>query len=440
MPERHRVQTSVLTPRPEEKQPIAPSVDLPEDGPSEDLSRATTVRRFARLPVNALVSPDASIPYELVYEHLPSGIVVVDLSGAVVHANRAARDLIGPALARPYARCCPIFGCGKAGTPLAHGCVTQLALARDTATPEVRVETQVDPEIKASVWLTGAAIGGGGVEAAAALQVRPAMSGDRRRRIAPDSAPEGALRIYTRGRTRLEVGDTPIAGEWLAHRPGALLKYLVTERSRPVPVEELLETFWADGARAGATNVRQAIHTLRDRLDPRREKRAQTQFVVARTGGGGYELDVERVWIDANEFERAARDGLDALHRRDLDEADLLLLEAGALYRGDFLSDEPYADWALNERERLRDMAAHVLRALATLRLERDDAEAAIEPLQRLAELEPFDDRCQRELLEQLLRLGRHADAQRRYQAVRRRFRRAFGADPEWTLNELVGA
>jgi DNA-binding SARP family transcriptional activator len=266
------------------------------------------------------------------------------------------------------------------------------------------------------------------------------MSGDRRRRIAPDSAPEGALRIYTLGRTRLEVGDTPIAGEWLAHRPGALLKYLVTERSRPVPVEELLETFWADGARAGATNVRQAIHTLRDRLDPRREKRAQTQFVVARTGGGGYELDVERVWIDANEFERAARDGLDALHRRDLDEADLLLLEAGALYRGDFLSDEPYADWALNERERLRDMAAHVLRALATLRLERDDAEAAIEPLQRLAELEPFDDRCQRELLEQLLRLGRHADAQRRYQAVRRRFRRAFGADPEWTLNELVGA
>ena len=384
--------------------------------------------------VNGHVGAVTPIPFELVYEHLPSGVIVVDLSGRIVHFNRSARDLIGPEVAREHARCCPIFGCRKAGTALADGCITELALARKAPTPEVRVETQVDPDIKASVWLTAAAVGS--VEAAVALQVRPALSGDRRRRTESSWITGGDLRIHTLGRTRLEAGDTPIAGEWLAHRPGELLKYLVVERGRPVPVEELLEVFWADGARAGATNVRQAIHTLRDRLEPDREKRTGAHFVLARKGG--YELDRERVWIDADEFEQAARDGLDAMHRREVEDADVLLLHAASLFRGDFLADEPYAEWALNERERLRDLAAHVLRGLAALRLEREDPEGALEPLQRLAELEPFDDRCQRELLEQLLRLGRHAEAQRRYELIRRRFRRAFGADPDWALNELI--
>ena len=146
------------------------------------------------------------------------------------------------------------------------------------------------------------------------------------------------------------------------------------------------------------------------------------------------------MWVDAEEFEALARTGLDALHRREPATAERALHAAGTVYRGDFLADEPYADWTLGERERLRDLAARVLRALAALRLERGDPEGALEPLQRLAELEPFDDRCQRDLLEQLLRLDRHAEAQRRYELIRRRFRRAFGADPTWALAELEHA
>jgi DNA-binding SARP family transcriptional activator len=376
------------------------------------------------------------IPYEQILQRLPSGALVADLAGRIVFANAAAKALLGPALARPGVHCCDVFGCRVPGTALADACITELALRRETPTPEIRVETPVDGEVPASVWLTAAAVGG--VDSAVVLQIRSALSGDRRRRTEPHWIAGSTLRIHTLGRTRLESGEAPLAGEWLAHRPGELLKYLTVARDRVVPLEELHETFWPEGSRTSATNVRQAIHTLRDRLEPNREKHRPSSFVAARKGG--YELDSQHVWIDADDFESFAKDGIDAAHRRDPGEAEQLLQDAAALYRGDFLADEPYAEWALTERERLRDLAAQVLRVLAGLRLDRADAEGALEPLQRLAELEPFDDRCQRDLLEQLLRLGRHAEAKRRYELIRRRFRRAFGTDPDWALDQLQHA
>jgi len=65
------------------------------------------------------------------------------------------------------------------------------------------------------------------------------------------------------------------------------------------------------------------------------------------------------------------------------------------------------------------------------------DLEGAGELLQRLAELEPYDMDAQRDLLALLLRRGRHADAHRRYEVVRRRYRRAFGEDPDLELAGL---
>ena len=108
-------------------------------------------------------------------------------------------------------------------------------------------------------------------------------------------------------------GGEAATEEWLGHRPGQLLKYLVCERGRVVPLEELLEVFWPHAGRAGASSVRQAIHTLRDRLEPDRPRGKPSGYVVARAGG--YELAPGRVAIDADDFEARARAGLEALQR-----------------------------------------------------------------------------------------------------------------------------
>ena len=96
--------------------------------------------------------------------------------------------------------------------------------------------------------------------------------------------------------------------------------------------------------------------------------------MIARAGG--YELAPNRVAIDADDFEARARAGLEALRRGETARAETELTAAARAYGGDFLADEPYAEWALAERDRLRELAAQVLRGLAGLQRAGGDEDA----------------------------------------------------------------
>jgi len=155
------------------------------------------------------------------------------------------------------------------------------------------------------------------------------------------------------------------------------------------------------------------------------------------TREGAYSLSGDHVLVDADEFEDLVRTGLPALDT-DPVRGRALLERALDLYRGDFLADEPYAEWALDERGRLRDLAARVLHALARIDEQADDLEAAYLHLRRLAELEPLDIHVQRDLLAVCLRRGRRTEARRRYDALWRRSMRELGHEPGFLLEDLA--
>ena len=358
-----------------------------------------------------------------VFAALPVAALVLGADARVTARNAAAAALLGPTAA-PGARCCELLGCRLPGGALYDGCVTRLAHAGG-GLAERRVALAGGSE----AWLAAMPVAAGGE---VVVTLRPSEDG------ADAEEESGVLRVLALGRTRLEAGGRPLAADWLSHRPGLVLKYLAAERGRVVPLEELMEVFWSAAGRGGAANVRQAVHTLRDRLEPGRTRGLPSSFVLARHGG--YELAPGRVWIDADDFEARARAGLQALERGAPERAEAALGEAADAYQGDFLADEPYADWALPERERLRDLAGQVLRALAGLRRAADDADGAGVHLQRLAELEPLDLGAQRELIGLMLDRGRHSDALRRYELVRRRYRRAFGEEPGFSLADVAAA
>jgi DNA-binding SARP family transcriptional activator len=156
------------------------------------------------------------------------------------------------------------------------------------------------------------------------------------------------------------------------------------------------------------------------------------------TRGGGYQLDRARVTIDADAFREVAESGLDAATAGHQAHARNLLAEAARLYGGDFMADEPYAEWALDERDRLRELAARVLHVLADFDRGSGDLEAAYAHLRRLAELDPLDTHVQRELLEVCLRRGRRTEAARRYHALRMRTMRELGQEPGFALADLA--
>jgi DNA-binding SARP family transcriptional activator len=383
-------------------------------------------------PRAAEVGLRTPIPYRAVFEFFPAGIVVVDTSGQVQGTNLGAKRLLRGLLEREWLRCCDLFDCRRAGTPLADHCLTELALGSQAPLPEVRID--VPAPGTGSVWVSGAPFGA--AEPSVVFQLRPGVVGDRRRRTEPHWMGGPKLRIFTFGRTRVESGEGPLAGEWLGHRPGHVLKYLITHRTRVVPSDELIEVFWPSAGPRGVTSVRQAVHTLRDRLEPERAKHAASAFVAARSGG--YELERSSMWIDADDFEMNVREGLKAVAQGDLETGEAALARAVGLYRGDFLAEEAYAEWAFAERDRLRDLAGQALRALSEVKEGVADLEGATEHLQRLAELEPLDMDVQRDLMAMLLRRGRHAEAARRYELVRRRHRKTFGEEPPFDLADAA--
>lgn len=250
----------------------------------------------------------------------------------------------------------------------------------------------------------------------------------------PDTAGSPRLRIFTLGRTRVETGEGALTGAWLEQRPGQLLKLLACERRRVVPTEEIAETLWPTPRTATPNTVRHFVHTLRERLEPERPKHVRSSLIIARRGG--YTLDRENVWIDVDEFEIRVTRGLAALADGEMGAAVEDLERARSLYRGDFLADDPYAEWAFWERERLRTLVDKPLRVLSELYA--DDLDAAAGCLERLAEMEPFDSEVQRELLTVWMRQGRLSRVARHYHAFELRLIREFGEAPDFALSELA--
>lgn len=368
----------------------------------------------------------------IVFERFPHGLLVTDAAGVVVASNDRAGRLLGrPELVAECGRtCCSLLGCRTPGGPLAEVCITERALAAGGPLPEVRVDVEA-PDHARAVWVTAAPIREGQV----LLELRPGVAGDRRRRTDPHWTAGPALRISVLGRTRVESPEGPLEGAWLRQRPGQLLKLLVCNRARVTHTDEIAMTFWPASERTAMQNVRYFVHELRTQLEPNREKRVPSSFVVAHEGG--YGLDALRVRVDADDFEEHARAGLRAAGRGEDAEALPALEAASALYRGELLADEPYAEWAFAERARLHHLACTVVGELASIAVRAGRPDAAIGHLSRLADMEPLDGEIQRRLIGALLENGRSGEAVRRYKLAQAAFMDAFEESPDFTVAEL---
>jgi DNA-binding SARP family transcriptional activator len=383
------------------------------------------VRRSSAAPGDVIGLTQASL--RAVFRNFPNGLALVNRAHVLEAANPALRDALGlDGDALDGRTCCSLLGCRRAGADGAPGCIVDRVLRERAPVHDVPVEL---PHGRGAAWLS-----------ASLLDPRRRHVIVELRRTALDAALDHAagapVRVRVLGRTRIEVAGEVRDGLWLEQRPGQLLKYLIAERERVVPIEDIAEAIWPKAEFATPNTVRHLVHVLRKHID------AGGSHPIASAGitssRGGYALDRRVLAIDADEFVGAANAALDAFAREQPAAPDML--EAAlALYGGDFLADDPYAAWAQAERERLRSLAEGLLRALADLALARDDVGAATAYLEVLADLEAFDEDVQRRRISLSLREGRRSRALRQYQAFALRLERTFGEQPSFGLADLVG-
>jgi DNA-binding SARP family transcriptional activator len=374
------------------------------------------------------------------FERFPYGLALADREGRIAQLNHQARRILLPADGSTidHWSCCELV-CDRLGSLLNSGCMSALAFASRRELPEVRVDLD-GGRLQTSAWVTASVFDD--ERSHVLFHLRPGRPGDRRRRTREgwhgDSlgGQLAELQIQTLGRVQVEGPSGPVNGEWLGQRPGDVLKYLICERRRAVASDQIAEALWpGSGPEEGRNRLRFHIHSLRERVEPTRKPHCRPRIVLSRRGG--YFFDTSMVWIDADEFEREARAGLAAVDRGQPDGAAPHLRRASTLYRGEFIAEDPYAEWALQERERLHDLAVSVFRAQIDLELAAGRLDAAATPARRLADIEPYDAEAQRLFIEIGLRRGRRGEAVRRYELHRGRMKRSFGIDPEFNLGQV---
>jgi DNA-binding SARP family transcriptional activator len=364
-----------------------------------------------------------------VFDLLPYGLMVVNRVRRVLYWNRALEDLPGfQRLGEAPLSCCDLLGCRLAGGPLEDGCITELVIETGARTAEVELEPLGGNGPR--VWVSAAPVYHDCSQIV--MQIRSDAWQHRETASAPQVSQQ--LKVYTLGRTQVENRDGPLGGDWLLQRSGQLLKYLVCERRRAVPTDVIAEAIWPQARMTTSGTVRHSIHGLRVHLEPERGKNEESQYIHAHHGS--YALNMDRIWVDADAFEDEVRVGLAAFGHGEIGAATQHLERALSLYQGDFLADEPYAEWALVERERLRSWVEKPLRVLADLSANKPYRAAAY--LERLAELAPFDNEIQRSLISLWIRQGRKSRAVRHYQAFQLRLLKQFGEEPSFGLAELV--
>ena len=264
------------------------------------------------------------------------------------------------------------------------------------------------------------------VEAAAAAGRPEALTaldagGAARERLLRDPP---ALTFRTLGRFEVRRGAWVVdAATWERKVAERVVRLLLIRGGELVPEDELFEALWPGKSPGSARRgLQTAISSARAVLDlpwgPSRVQADERSYALI-VGDGDR--------LDADAFEAAADRALAARGPERL----AALEAAAALWTGEPLPEERYADWAASWRERLSSVHADVLVALVEGHRNAGDNPAAARAARALVDLDPLDERSQRLLMEAYAAAGRRGDALRQFMECRRTLVEQLGIEPD---------
>jgi predicted ATPase/DNA-binding SARP family transcriptional activator len=255
------------------------------------------------------------------------------------------------------------------------------------------------------------------------------------RRIHSDAMARGAqsyggsdqfIRVNTFGGLRLVVNGVNVAEDaWQRRKARQLFKILLSRPDGRIGKDQVTGLLWPDSPTSAAlTNLRSALLDLRRVL-------GDAQSTVVCSDRDALWLSDTRVWVDVHEFEQlVARAGASS-------DPLALLLEANALYPGDFLADDVYDDWLDDRRQQLKQVWINVQFRLAQLWEARDAVDEAAAPLQHLLQLDACDERAARELMRLFARHRRRSEGVRVYQRLVNALRDELDSEPSEDITRI---
>jgi predicted ATPase/DNA-binding SARP family transcriptional activator len=229
----------------------------------------------------------------------------------------------------------------------------------------------------------------------------------------------GAFEVYRDGRLIPDEG-------WRSRKAGSLFKVLLAAPGFVLPRDQVEELLWPEAeAEPARRNLNNALYTLRKLLGADAARLVRLEGDVVRLSA-----PAEPDWFDAPAFETAARSALagqDAPACR----------KALARYSGEYLPDDPYAEWSLGRRDTLHDLHLALLLHLADLA----GAQGETNEAERCLRTALAQDDCHEEATARLMALlaasGRRAEGLRAYEDLSGALARELGVAPARDLAAL---
>ena len=222
---------------------------------------------------------------------------------------------------------------------------------------------------------------------------------------------------------------------WPTQKCKALFQILLVEPGRLVSTDQILEYLWPDlPPRKAQNNFWVTVSQLRRVLQPDLLPRVRSAYIHKQ--GEGYRFNSESdYWLDGDEFAThfaAAQSATDLTARIPAWEA------ARILYQGDYLEDEPYAEWAQFPRTQWRRRYEQLLSNLAEAYGRNGRFQQAITYCREILMLDNANETAYRLLMRCHAALGDRATALKVYDEAVQALQDEIGVDPMPETAELA--
>jgi len=243
------------------------------------------------------------------------------------------------------------------------------------------------------------------------------------------------LRIETLGGFQVFRNESPLPeNDWQGNQPKTLLKAIVARGSKPASIELIMEELWPD-SESPEKNLKVALHRLRKSLEPETDKTFGSSYIHLK--GNMLSLDKELIEIDVAKFLSLIKEGEANENSDDVKVALSLYKEAIDLYKGDFLTEELYTQWAEVQREELRRTYLNLLLKVARIYEDRWALNKAISLYKKAIQTDPLSEGAYQRLMSLYSRKGKQNEALKAYEACKKALRDEIDTEPDHVTTSI---
>lgn len=246
------------------------------------------------------------------------------------------------------------------------------------------------------------------------------------------------LRVQALGPFRLWRGQGLVGAKaWQRKKARQLFQLLLTFRRAPMHRDQIVETLWPElDQQSAQRDFKIAFNALCKVLEPDR-KRNQPSSFISRDGSRYGIRPGADLWFDVAEFDRLSA-AADRQFPQDPSAAQELYRLALALYRGNYLQEFPYEEWAHQERLRLLNRYLRTAERLARSLLSEKKWEEVEEVCQALLEQDNCWEPAYQMLIKSYSQLGNNAQALRTYHRCEENLRTGLNVTPNEKTRALL--